>query len=113
MVVNKKKSAIQLNVETQLHDALQDGPRLDDVSYKYLGLEMKKGDVVRKETMRKLEERIDEKLEEPTRRVEVFEARNWARFINQNVMSVIRFYSGPVKFTLGGSTVLTKCSAVT
>ena len=51
--------------------------------------------------MSKLEERIKEKLEEPTRRVEVFEFRNWIHFINQNVMSVVRFYSGPVKFTLG------------
>ena len=51
--------------------------------------------------MEKLEERIEEKLDEPTTRVEVFEARNWIHFINQNVMSVIRFYSGPVKFTLG------------
>ena len=51
--------------------------------------------------MAKLEERIKEKLEEPTRRVDVFEARNWIHFVNQNVMSVIRFYSGPVKFTLG------------
>ena len=34
-------------------------------------------------------------------RVEVFEARNWIHFINQNVMSVVRFFSGPVKFTLG------------
>ena len=31
----------------------------------------------------------------------MFEARNWIHFINQNVMSDIRFYSGPVKFTLG------------
>ena len=51
--------------------------------------------------IRKLEERIKEKLEEPTKRVEVFESKNWINFINQNVMSVIRFYSGPVKFTLG------------
>ena len=41
--------------------------------------------------MAKLEERIREKLEEQTRRVEVFEARNWIHFINQNVMSVIPF----------------------
>ena len=34
-------------------------------------------------------------------RIEVFEATNWVHFFNQNVMSVIRFYSGPVKFTLG------------
>ena len=51
--------------------------------------------------MRKLEERIREKLEEPARMVEVFETRNWIHFINQNVMSVIRFYSVTVKFTLG------------
>ena len=48
-----------------------------------------------------LEERIKDKLEEPTKRVEVFETRNWIHFINQNIMSVVRFYSGPVKFTLG------------
>ena len=41
------------------------------------------------------------KLEEPTKRVDVFEARNGIHFINQNVMSVIGFFSGPVKFTLG------------
>ena len=33
--------------------------------------------------------------------MDVFEARNRIHFINQNVMSVVRFYSGPVKFTLG------------
>ena len=32
--------------------------------------------------------------------MDVFEARNWIHYINQNVMSVIRFYSGPVKFTI-------------
>ena len=37
----------------------------------------------------------------PTTMVGTFEARNWIHFINQNIMSVIRFYSGPVKFTLG------------
>ena len=51
--------------------------------------------------MDRLEERIKEKLEEPTKRVDVFDARNWIHFINQNIMSVVRFYSGPVKFTLG------------
>ena len=51
--------------------------------------------------MKRLEERIHEKLEEPTRRVETFESRNWIHFINQNVMSVVRFSSGPVKFMLG------------
>ena len=33
--------------------------------------------------------------------MELFEARKGIQFINQNVMSVVRFYSGPVKFTLG------------
>ena len=51
--------------------------------------------------MKRLSELIKEKLEEPTRRVDVFEARNWIQFINQNVMSVIRFFSGAVKFTIG------------
>ena len=37
---------------------------------------MKKGEVDRKEMVRKLEERIKEKLEEPTIMVETFEARN-------------------------------------
>ena len=54
-----------------------------------------------------MEERIREKLEEPTKMVEVFEAMNWVQFINRNVMSVVRFYSGPVKFTPGGLTTLT------
>ena len=51
--------------------------------------------------MVKLEERVREKQEEPPRRVVVFEARNWIQYINQNVMSLIRFYNGSVKFTLG------------
>ena len=49
----------------------------------------------------KLEERINEKLYQPTKRVDVFEAQNWIYYVNRNVMSVVRFYSGPVKFTLG------------
>ena len=51
--------------------------------------------------MKRLEERIRENLEEPTLRVDVFEARNWTLYVNQNITSVVRFYSGPVKFTLG------------
>ena len=101
MVINIKKSAIQLSNETQLPESLQDIPRMDETTYKYLGFEMKKGEVERNEMMVKLEKRIEEKLKEPTQRVEVFETRNRIHFINQNVMSVIRFYSGPVKFTLG------------
>ena len=31
----------------------------------------------------------------------MFEAENRIHFVNQNIMSVIRFYSGPVKFTIG------------
>ena len=100
MVINNKKRAIQLYLKHH-SQSLQEIPRLDETTYKYLGFEMKHGEVERKEMMRKLEERIGEKLDEPMKRVEVFEARNWIHFINQNVMSVIRFYSGPVKFTLG------------
>ena len=74
---------------------------MDEATYKYLGFEMMKGEIARKEMMTRLEERIKEKLQEPTKRVEVFEARNWIHFVNQNIMSVVRFYSGPVKFTLG------------
>ena len=62
---------------------------------------MKKGEVEGKEMMVKLEERIREKLDEPMKRVDVFEARNWTQYINQNVISLVRFYSGPVKLTLG------------
>ena len=51
--------------------------------------------------MKKLEERITEKLELPTKRDEISESRNWIHFVNQNITSVIRFCSGPVKFTLG------------
>ena len=94
MVINNKKCAIQLNVEMPLPESLQEIPRLDEVTYKYLGFEMKKGEVEKKQMMDMLEERIREKLEEPTTRVEVFEARNLIHFINQNVMSVVRFYSG-------------------
>ena len=94
MIVNKKKCAIQLNVETPLPESLQDIPRLDEVTYKYLGFEMKKGEVDQKEIARKLEERIKEKLHEPTRRVDCFEARNWIHYVKQNIMSVVRFNSG-------------------
>ena len=101
MVINNKKSAIQLSMENPLPESLQEIPRMDETTYKYLGFEMKHGEVARKDMMTKLEERIKEKLNEPTKRVDVFEAMNWIHFINQNVMSVVRFYSGPVKFTLG------------
>ena len=73
---------------------------MDEITYKYLGFEMKKGDVARKEMMKRLEERIKEKLEEPTKMVEVLESRNWIQYVNQNVMSIMRFYSVHVKFTL-------------
>ena len=56
MVINNKKSAIQLNTETQLPPSLQDIPRLDETAYSFLGFEMKKGDVDREQMMRKLEE---------------------------------------------------------
>ena len=40
-------------------------------------------------------------MKEPTQRVGTFESRNWVQCVNQNIMSVVRFNSGPVKFTLG------------
>ena len=47
MAINEKKSAIQLNIETPLPKHLQDIPRLDETTYKYLGFEMKKGEIER------------------------------------------------------------------
>ena len=73
---------------------------MDETTYRYLGFEMKNGEVDRNEMMSKLEQRIAEKLQEPSQSVDVFESRNWIHFINQNVMSVIRFNSGTVRFTL-------------
>ena len=107
MVINAKKSAIQLSVETPLPEPLQDIPRMDEITYKYLGFEMKKGEVVKNEMMDTLEQRIKEKLAEPTKMVEVFESRNWTQYVNQNIMSIVRFYSGPAMFTSGGLTELT------
>mgnify|MGYP004562331249 CR=1 FL=1 len=80
--------------------SLQEIQRRGETKYKYLGFDMKKGEVERNEMIVKLEERIAEKLQEPASRVDVFEMRNWVHFINQNIMSLVRFYSGPVKFTL-------------
>ena len=62
---------------------------------------MKEGELDIEKMMNNLEEMIKEKLEDPTKRVEVFETKNRIHYINQNVMSAVRFYSGPVKFTLG------------
>ena len=101
MVINNKKNAVQMDTETPLPKSLQGITMLDETTYKYLGFEMRKGDVARKEMIEKLEQRIREKLDEPTRREDIFEARNWIYYVNLNVMSVVRFYSGPVKFTLG------------
>ena len=101
MVINTKKSAIQLSIKTPLPEPLLDIPRMDNVIYRYLRFEMKKGDVNGEVMTRRIEERIEDKLKEPAQRVEVFKAKNLTQLINQNIMSVVRFYSGPVKFTLG------------
>ena len=42
MVINLKKCAIQLNVETPLPESLQDIPRMDETTYKYLGFQIKR-----------------------------------------------------------------------
>ena len=65
-VLNNKKSAIQLNVKTPLPESLPDIPRIDETTCKYLEFEMK-GEIAMKEMLTKLEERIKEKQEEPTR----------------------------------------------
>ena len=80
----------------QLPRSLQDIPRLDEATYRYLGFETIKGEVDRDQMMAKLEERTREKLEQPANMVECFEARNLNQCINQNVMSVIWFFSGHV-----------------
>ena len=67
---------------------------MDATTYKHIEFEMRKGEVERNETMRRLEERIL-KHEEPTMRVDVFEAINWIHFIDESVMSVVRFHRGP------------------
>ena len=54
--------------------------------------------------MNKLEERINDKPEEQARIVDVFEVMNWILFVNQNITSVIRFFSGPVNSPSGGLT---------
>ena len=74
---------------------------MDDVTYKYLGFEMRKGEVERNEMMEELEEQRIKELEDLIKRVGIFESKNLIHFIHQNVMSVVRFYSGPVMFTLG------------
>ena len=72
-----------------------------------LGFEIKKAEIARKEMTVKQEER-ECKYEEPNARVRIFEARNWILFVNQNVMSIIRFYTGSVKFTIGWLDRMTK-----
>ena len=91
MVINRKKSAVQLIIETPLPESLQEIPRLDGTTYKYLEFEKMKSAVDRKEMIMKLEERVSRKNEEPTRRVEVFETKNGIHFIKQNVMSLAGF----------------------
>ena len=67
MVINNKKCAIQLNVETPLPESLQDIPRLDGTTNKYIGFEMKKGEIDRKEMLRMLEETIRGNWKNPPR----------------------------------------------
>ena len=76
MVINTKKSAIRLNEETPLPESLQDIKRMDETTYRYIGFETGNGEVERKEMMMRLEKMIREKLDEPTKRNEDFEARN-------------------------------------
>ena len=95
MAINNKKSAIPLNVETPLPESLQDIPRMDETTYRYLCFEMREGDVKGKEMMETLEERIKEKPGERSKMVETFETRNRIQFINQNAMSVAASTADP------------------
>ena len=70
MVINDKKCAIQLNIKTPLPRSLRDMPRMDETTYKYLGFDMKKGEIDKKEMMRKLEARIAENWKNPQRESE-------------------------------------------
>ena len=45
MLINAKKSAIQLRIATPLPESLQEIPRLDEITYKYLEFEIKRGEV--------------------------------------------------------------------
>ena len=75
---------------------------MDEIRNKFIEFErMKREKSIRKGAIKKLEDGIRKKLEEPTQRVEVFEARNRIQFVDRNVMRVIQIYSGPVKFTIG------------
>ena len=49
MVINNKKSAIQLNTHTPIPESLPDIPRLYETTYKDIGFEMGKDGVERKE----------------------------------------------------------------
>ena len=75
MIINHKKSAIQLSVETPLPESLQDIARMDERTYKNLGFEMKKGEVDKREMLVKLEELFRDLFEEPTRKVKALMPR--------------------------------------
>ena len=62
---------------------------------------MKGGEIDKNEMMKRLEERIREKLEKPTRSIVTFVTRNGIHFVNQNIESIVQFFSGPAKFTIG------------
>ena len=100
MVINKK-SAIQLNSETPLPESLQDIPRLDETTHKYLGFEMKRSNVERKEVMKQLGERIMEKLEEPNDESWGIRVQKSDPLHQPDCDECGPFDSEPVKFTLG------------
>ena len=56
MVINNKKSAIQLNIQTPLPEPFEEISRRDDTTYQCLCFEMKKGDDDEKEMMEKVEQ---------------------------------------------------------
>ena len=62
IVINTKKSAIQLNVEAPLPESLLVIPRSDEIAYKYMGFDMKRGEVDRQEMMKRREREDQEHI---------------------------------------------------
>ena len=69
MAINNKKNAIQISIDIPIPKSLQEIPRLDETTHKYLGFEMNRGEVELKEMLERLEGRNKEKLDGQNKRV--------------------------------------------
>ena len=77
LVINGKKCASQLNVETRFQESLRDILKMDEMTSNHLDLEfeLNHGEVDRNERMAKFDIKIRVRLETLTPRVEVFETK--------------------------------------